>query len=253
MFLLRFLYRIVIHPAFFIPSLVLIGSLAAVSDPDYARLVDTHVLKLWTPEAGPRIVSLLIAAVAFIGGGSLAFSVFGWWRKGAPNRADRSAARERAAAELADQIAAGTKRKEEADYRAWAEQQIRPWRVYLRIVGEDSLIPEIEAMFAERKDGEAQSIAERRHATEIMIWLVEKAVVFAAGSVDDVAAVKIHRFVEEAFRIAGEQGGWRRIMDVQGARQVVAPVFAGQAAIYRSQCGDNQAFLDFAIWLATTA
>lgn len=252
--MLLVLKRIFSHPAFFIPFLMAVGAFDAATNPDFAQFLSSFVLKIWESKAASLIFDYSVYVLLFIAATALERSVWGWWNSGAADRVARRAERERQSREIGERVAAENRRRDELDYRVWTEAQINPWRALLTEVGEAGLVSEIEAMFADRKDGESQTLAERRHALEIAQWLVEKAVAFsgAHASAADPAAneVKIHRFVEEAFCIAGQHDGWRRIKGVPGAREVVAPVFRGQAPIYRSQCGSSQAFLDFALWLA---
>lgn len=253
--MLLVLKRFFSHPALFIPCLVLIGSLAAVSDPDYAHFVDAHILKLWTPEAGPRIVNLLLDACAVIAGSSLAFSCYRWWRSGAPERAVRRSEREREAFEMSERVAAAFKRREDEDYRAWVRGQIGPLIGLLERNGEAALVPEIEAMFANRKDGESQTLAERRHAIEIAQWLVVQAVRFSRDAAADPATnqAKIHQFVDRALMLANQHNAWLVIRDVADSAAVVAPVFAGQRGVYVPSTGlvpSSNEFVRFLAWLA---
>lgn len=250
MFLLRFIRFVFLTPAIIIPVSFLFGGMFVRVVPHFERLVD-YTYGLWDADYAPIIVGvvsgvlLLVAVLDLFRGLHLA------WKEGAPARAELKAKKAADARDIQDRILAANKRREEADYRSWAETRIKPWRGILERANEVGLVSEIEAMFAARKDSESTIQAERRHDLEIMKWLVEKSVCFYRA--DPVAnATKIHTFIDHALGLAGKHNAWLALRSVPHADIVVGPVFAGQRAIYVPDSGmphTSREFVGFLAWL----
>ena len=246
----RFLRTLFTSPFTLTPTALLFGGLFYRAFPVFAINVDS-VYALWEPSAAPY-------AVGGIAGGILtaivlAVLVLPVWTAGAPARAEKRAETERQRAELLEQIAAENSRREAEDQRRWAEARLKPWRGILDAVGEGALAAEIEPIFAPKKD-ESPIHAERRQDIEVMVWLAQKAVVFSRDAAADPAVnqAKIHKFVDQVLRLAGQHNAWLKICDVADAGPVVAPVFKAQRAIYAPSLAAPYAsreFVGFMAWL----
>lgn len=235
----RLLRSIVIHPAFFIPALIALGAFEAATDPALCKELSALALKLWTPTAAPWIFGCAIFAALVVAAISLGFDLADrWTKKPADPAVD------------AEQPSAAEVRQK------WVSDRLAPWRAFLDHNNALPLFGEIEARFNERPPFATPPVEAEQQDRWLVGWLTEQAIGLSRIPLDDLDqvtpdehAAKIHCFVEEAFRLAGERDGWVTITRVPGAREVVAPIFRGQAAIYRSQCAGSQEFLGFTIWL----
>lgn len=235
-----------ISPPFLIPTCVLLGGLLTRASPDYSAFVD-RVYGLWMPEAAPSVVLALVTGLGMVAIGTLFLSL-GDFFTGTPGvKIDKQ-----------PDHANAQKSPDEAR-AAWVAERLAPWRKFLEDHGELALLPEIEALFvdADGKPYLTRTVEAPARDRKIMVWLVQKAVVFShdgAACLDPSAnQAKIHGFVDAAFRLASERDGWKDISKISDARSVVASIFSGQIAIYREQCAGSRSFLDFALWLAATA
>ena len=229
---------ILVSPSFLVPSGLLLGGLLARSSPTYSGVID-QVYSLLKSETAPSVVLALTAGLGMVAIGTL-FPSLGDFFTGTPGvKIDKQSER------------ADVQQSADEARAAWVTERLAPWRKFLEVRGELALLPEIEARFNDRARFATPPVEAKNQDLWLVGWLVEKAATFAAGGVDDAVSAKIHNFVEEAFRLAAQHDGWLRIKGVPNAHNVVAPVFKGQAAIYKSQCSGSPAFVDFLVWLAT--
>lgn len=237
---------ILISPPFLIPAGLLLGGLLIRASADYGGFVD-QVYSLWNPEAAPSVVIALTAGLGMVAIGTLLLSLGGFLGQFfGPSPAQVSPSQP--VQPSADEASA-----------EWVRDRLVHWRKMLDCHGELGLLGEIESRFNERgAPFITPPILAAQQDLWLVSWLVKKAIEFSRAAATDPAlgtpehSAKIHGFVSEAFRVAGVREGWSSISSVPGARSFVAPIFKGQAAIYRKQCSDSRAFLDFALWLADT-
>lgn len=247
-----------------VPTSFLFGGLWVRLSPHYDLWVD-QVYSLWKPEAAPWVVggvTGIVSVLALIGFGRDLYSA---WRAGAPDRAKKRADAEAAERARTEAITADIKRQEAVEFARWATERLRPWKALLDSVGEGAhfgvgegpLFAEISTRFRQNRYG-GQCLAEERDQDCFMItWLTQKAVAFRAAGVDDLVAAdlvaaKIHRFMEQAFRIAGQRKEWRKMQEVPGAETVVVPFYHSQirdlVSLWGGKNDTTGAFAEFEIW-----
>ncbi|MEK7632485.1 MAG: hypothetical protein AAB473_01705 [Patescibacteria group bacterium] len=238
MFLLLFLKRLFSRPEFFIPVLLAVGAFWAATNPGFAASLNAFALSLWTPEAAPVILSSVASALLFLATGSFVYSLFGWRRK------------------PVDPVAVEARRVEverlaAAKRAAWEASRVQIWRGILEGFMDEDALSELNSILR-LQDNEGFADAVDRQNSLVMVWLLRWAIGRSAaedaGSSD--AQAKIHRAVDRVLCVAAEQNAWLSITYVSGAKNVVRPVFLGQAKQYERRCSGSTAFTGFAIWLA---
>ncbi len=242
------LRSVLLSPLILTPTALLFGGLFYRAFPQFAVNIDS-MYAVWDENAAPYVVGGLAGGILTA---IVLAAVLPDWIAGAPHRAKKRAdveADERAAIEA---IVAGNKRQADAEFRRWVTDCLLPWKQLLDSVGEGALIAEISTQFRENRAG-ANINDEERHQDYFMItWLTQKAVAFRAAGVDDATARKIHRFLDQAFHIAGQRKAWRMMQEVPGAETVVAPFFRDQVTHLTNTWGGrhdvNGAFTEFTAW-----
>jgi len=235
----------------------------------FDEIMEVTYLRLWQPQWGPTVVGALLASGLLIVGIGLAKGLWsmgkgvyiGFQKERRKRAFRRIAEKEKRDAEAVESLRRETEeaaRREDMQFREWANAESLKWRQLLYEKGEKSLNSRIEAIFADRKDGESRFAAERRCLCGIQELFVTRAVEYSRENVADPEKnkVKIHLLVGHAVNIAKAQNSWPLLQTVPDAVRVVSPFVLDQPGLCMPDPEFmiiSLEFLDFMTWILKSA